>query len=212
MGAGLPEYLLIFRKPATDNSNAYADTPVTHSKKDYTRGRWQIDAHAHWNSNGERLFDESFLRKHDLDEILKIWKSLEFENGYNYEEHVQLCETLDKIGKLPTSFMSLPPQSYSDDVWTDINRMNTLNSEQARRNLTKHICPLQIDIIKRCIERYSNKGDIVLDPFGGICSVPYQAVMMDRFGVSVELNTDYYKDGLKHMKRAELKNAQISMF
>jgi DNA modification methylase len=212
MGAGLPEYLLVFRKPATDNSNAYADTPVTHSKKDYTRGRWQLDAHAHWNSNGERLFDEAFLRKHDLDEILKIWKGLEFENGYDYDMHVDLCEKLDKIGKLPTSFMSIPPQSYSNDVWTDVNRMNTLNSDQARRNLTKHICPLQIDIIKRCIERYSNKGDVVLDPFGGIMSVPYQAAIMDRYGVGIELNTDYYKDGLKHLKRVELKSLQTSLF
>lgn len=118
----------------------------------------------------------------------------------------------DGVGKLPSSFMALPPQSFCEDVWDDITRMKTLNSEQARRNLTKHICPLQLDIIERLIERFSNKGDVVLDPFGGIMSVPYQAALMERYGLGVELNTDYYKDGLKHLKRVEVKQSVLELF
>ncbi len=108
---------------------------------------------------------------------------------------------------IPTNKSVLPPISINPDVWTDISRMNTLNLEQARKNESKHICPLQLDIIERLIERYSNKGETVGDFFGGIMSVPYQAVKMGRKGWGCELNTSYWKDGIKHLKSAELKQA-----
>lgn len=212
MGAGMPEYILIFRKTPSDIQNSYADIPVVKEKDNYSRGRWQLDAHSHWNSNGQRLFDENFLKRLDLSEVLKLWQALGLEDDYDFERHVELCEKLDELGKLPTSFMAIPPQTQNDDVWIDVNRMNTLNSDQARKNLTKHICPLQLDIIQRLIDRYSNQNEVVLDPFGGIMSVPYQAVKMGRFGVGIELNTDYYKDGLKHLKLTEIKQNQLSLF
>src|SRR3546814_7776947 len=53
MGAGVPEYLLIFRKPPTDRSNGYADVPVVKDKEAFTRGRWQFDAHGFTRSNGK---------------------------------------------------------------------------------------------------------------------------------------------------------------
>jgi DNA modification methylase len=205
MGVGLPEYVLLFRKAPSDNSNAYADLPVVHSKEEYERARWQLDAHSYWKSNGERLLDSEFLRKTELDVVLKIWKELEFTEGYDYNRHVEICKKLDELGKLPTTFMSTPPISNNPDVWTDIVRMNTLNSEQARKNLTKHICPLQLDLIARCIERYSNKGDIVLDPFGGVMSVPFQALKMGRYGIGIELNSEYWADGVKHLRNEEMK-------
>jgi DNA modification methylase len=114
---------------------------------------------------------------------------------------------LEDIGKLPATFMAVPPISNNPDVWTDITRMNTLNSEQAKKNEVKHICPLQLDIIERLIERYSNPGETVGDFFGGIMSVPYQAVKMGRKGWGCELNTSYWKDGIKHLRSAELKQA-----
>jgi DNA modification methylase len=212
MGTGLPEYILVFRKAPTESSNAYADIPVVHSKDEYTRAQWQLDAHAYWKSSGETLFSTEHLKQLDLDDILKRWISVD-ENGiYSYEKHVALCKTLDELGKLPTSFMAIPPTSQNPDVWHDVTRMNTLNSTQAQKSLTKHICPLQLDIIQRLIERYSNKGETVLDPFGGIMSTPYQANLMERFGIGIELNTDYYKDGLKHLKSVEVKQSQLSIF
>ena len=54
MGVGSPEYVLLFHKPQTDRSRGYADTPVAKSKADYTRARWQVDAHAFWRSSGDR--------------------------------------------------------------------------------------------------------------------------------------------------------------
>jgi len=64
-------------------------------------------------------------------------------------------------------------------------------------------CPLQIDIVDRLINRYSNPGDVVLDPFGGIMTVPTRAVALGRFGVGVELNSDYFRDGLGYLQQAD---------
>jgi hypothetical protein len=213
MGVGMPEYVLIFRKPATDKSNAYADLPVVHSKEEYKRGRWQLDAHDYWKSDGKRLISIDDLKRLELKHILKLWEAYNVEGEYDFKLHEQLCVDLDEIGKLPTTYMAVPPISNNPEVWTDITRMQTLNSDQVRKSLTKHICPLQLDMIERVIERYSNKGEVVLDPFGGIMSVPYQAVKMGRKGVGIELNKEYWSDGIKHLKHAELAGKkELSLF
>jgi DNA modification methylase len=99
--------------------------------------------------------------------------------------------------------MVVAPGSWHPDVWDDVNRMRTLNGEQARKELEMHICPLQFDIVERIIERFSNKGDLVLDPFGGLMTVPYMAVKMGRRGYGIELNEDSYWDGIGYLKMAE---------
>jgi DNA modification methylase len=212
MGAGLPEYVLIFRKAPTSSDNAYADLPVTHAKEEYTRAQWQLDAHAFWKSSGDRLFKIDELKKLNLSQILELWKCFEAENNYDYKRHVELCEMLDSIDRLPSTFMTIPPQSNDPDVWDDITRMNTLNTNQTRGNLEKHICPLQLDIIERCIERYTNKGELVLDPFAGIMSVPYQALKMERKAIGIELNSSYWFDGVKYLRQAESEKLQLKLF
>ena len=123
---------------------------------------------------------------------------------YNYEEHVKLAEELDKDGKLPATFMVVAPGSWNQmEVWDDINRMRTLNSNQKRRRLQMHVCPLQLDIVERIINRYSNEGDLVLDPFGGLMTVPMTAVKMHRRGYGIELNSDYFRDGVGYLQEAE---------
>lgn len=205
MGAGSPEYLLVFRKRPTDISNAYADEPVIKSKQDYTRAKWQLDAHAYWKSSGQRLLDPAEVRKMDLSIIGKIWKEFDINEVYNHPMHVEICEVLDGVGKLPARFMAIPPRSNNEWVWDDINRMNTLNTRQAKRNKEKHVCPLQFDIIDRAIIRYSNEGDKVLDPFGGVMSVPYRCVSLKRYGIGVELNEQYWNDGVFYCKEADYK-------
>lgn len=101
--------------------------------------------------------------------------------------------------------MTIPPTSNNDLVWTDINRMNTLNANQANRKKEKHICPLQLDIIERLINRFTMKGDIVDDPFGGLLSTAYKALEMGRGAISAEINPDYYDDGLFYLKSIEYK-------
>lgn len=203
MGVGCPEYVLLFRKLPTDTSKAYADTPVTKSKADYSRGRWQIDAHAYWRSSGDRLVTKDELKEVSVNKLQKVYTQFSKSNVYNYDEHVALAEKLDKENKLPASFMVIAPASWNDTVWDDINRMRTLNAEQRRRDMQIHVCPLQLDIIERLITRYSNEGDIVLDPFGGIGSTPMTAIKMGRYGIGIELNPDYFRDGVGYCKAEE---------
>ena len=108
--------------------------------------------------------------------------------------------------------MTLAPASHCDDVWTDVNRMRTLNGSQTSRGLANHVCPLQFDIVDRLIERYSNKGELVFDPFGGLFTVPYRAILKGRKGRAVELNTSYFMDGLKYLEAAEKEVDMPSLF
>jgi DNA modification methylase len=212
MGAGMPEYVLIFRKLPSDLSNAYADTPVQKSKAEYTRADWQIDAAGLWRSNGNRLLDPEIMRCMPMEDIKRWWIEFSRAGGYSHEAHVELAKALEEIGKLPASFMLFPAVSRNKDIWTDIARMRTLNTEQSRRNQEMHVCPLQLDIIKRLITRYTNQGDIVLDPFGGIGSVPFQALKMGRKAVSVELNGEYWRCSVGYQEMAEAENAVPTLF
>ncbi|MCK5617456.1 DNA methylase N-4, partial [Candidatus Pacearchaeota archaeon] len=92
------------------------------------------------------------------------------------------------------------------------NRMLTLNTDQTQKQKQNHICPLQFDIVDRLIDRYSNKGDIIHDPFGGIMTVPYRAIKKDRRGSAVELNAEYFNDGIPYLKVAELKILAPTLF
>jgi DNA modification methylase len=196
MGAGSPEYILLFHKPQTDRSRGYADVPVTKSKEDYTRAQWQVDAHAFWRSSGNR-------------QLFTKWS---LENIYSYESHVKIGKELDARGNLPSTFMTLAPGSHNDYVWHDVNRMLTLNGKQKSKNLQMHVCPLQFDIVDRLITRYSNEGDLVFDPFGGLFTVPFRAIKLGRKGRASELNTGYFLDGLKYLEAAERDAAMPTLF
>lgn len=212
MGVGCPEYVLLFRKLPTDTSTAYADTPVVKSKEEYGRGRWQIDAHAYWRSSGNVLLDKEAIKSMPVDTLQKVYREFSLNNVYDYDEHIKMVEQLDEDNKLPATFMVCAPAAWNEDVWDDINRMKTLNTEQSRRRQQMHVCPLQLDTVERLINRYSNKGDKVLDFFGGIMTVPYLAVKMGRYGVGIELNSDYFRDGVAYCKQADLEKATPTLF
>ena len=212
MGVGCPEYILLFRKLPTDHSKAYADEPVRKSKEEYTRAQWQIDAHAYWRSSGDRKLTKDELISMPVKDLQAAYRRYSRDTVYSYDEHVQMAKQLDKDGKLPASFMVVAPGSWTDKVWDDINRMRTLNTEQSRKRLEMHICPLQIDIVRRIISRYSNPGDVVFDPFAGLFTVPEEAVKMGRYGYGIELNTDYFRDGVGYCKSAEATIDQPTLF
>ena len=95
-------------------------------------------------------------------------------------------------------------QEWASPVWMTINQSNTLQRTSARDEKDeKHICPLQLDVIERCIELYSNEGEVVLSPFGGIGSEIYQALKMKRKGIGIELKNTYYQQAVKNCKNAE---------
>lgn len=212
MGVGCEEYVLLFRKLPTDTSNAYADVPVKKDKKDYTRGQWQIDAHGYWRSSGNRLISKDELEAIPVKNLQKVYRQYSRSRVYNYEEHVKLANELDKDGKLPASFMVVAPGSWNESVWDDINRMRTLNTQQRLKRKQMHLCPLQLDIVERLVDRYSNPGEIVLDPFGGLMTVPLVALKKDRKGIGIELNPDYFRDGLGYLKTEEAKKMEPTLF
>ena len=212
MGVGCPEYVLLFRKLPTDRSKAYADTPVAKSKKEYTRARWQIDAHGYWRSSGDRLLTKEEVLSFPVSDLQRVYRKYSRESVYDYREHVVMAEKLDKDGKLPASFMVVAPGSWTDEVWDDINRMRTMNTLQAKKGRQLHVCPLQIEIVDRLIERYSNVGDTIFDPFGGLMTVPVRALHLGRHGMATELNSDYFRDGVGYLKAEEMKKEEPSLF
>lgn len=212
MGVGCPEYILLFRKLPTDTSKAYADDPVCKSKEEYTRAQWQIDAHGYWRSSGDRLVSKDELESFPVNKLQAMYRSYSRDHVYSYDEHVALAKKLDADGKLPATFMVVAPGSWNESVWDDISRMKTFNTTQSRRRQELHVCPLQIDIVERLLNRYSNPGDVVLDPFGGIMTVPTLAVQHGRYGIGVELNTDYFRDGVAYLKEADMEQGVFTLF
>lgn len=183
MGCGLPEYLLLFRKPPTYNNDQYADTPIQKSKAAYSRGRWQIDAHSFWRSDGNRILLPS--------------------ERYDYEAHVGRLEEKESNGNLPARFFYEPPVSTTDWVWDDITFMRSLNSNQSQKRQENHMCPLPFDIVERVIRLYSNEGDLVLDPFAGLFTVIYKAIAMGRRGYGTEIHPPYFGDGVRYCQDIE---------
>lgn len=212
MGVGCEEYLLLFRKLPTDTGRAYADVPVRKDKSEYTRAQWQIDAHGYWRSSGDRLVTKAELQAAPVSKLQALYRKYSRQNVYNYEEHVRLAKQLDADGRLPATFMVCAPGSWTDSVWDDINRMRTLNTSQRLKKREMHICPLQLDVIERAINRWSNPEDLILDPFGGLMSVPYMAVKAGRRGIGIELNADYFRDGLGYLQEADAQQDVPTLF
>ncbi|MBQ6721793.1 MAG: site-specific DNA-methyltransferase [Clostridia bacterium] len=103
-------------------------------------------------------------------------------------------------------------QKYASPVWMDINPNDTLQYKSAREEQDeRHICPLQLQVIQRGIELWSNPGDTVLTPFMGIGSEAYMAVKMGRRAVGVELKDSYYRQAVRNVKNA-LENMQTDLF
>lgn len=212
MGVGCPEYVLLFRKLPTDTSTAYADVPVMKTKEEYTRAQWQLDAHGFWRSSGDRLLSKEELKNTPVDRLQAVYRKYSRESVYSYDEHVEIAKKLDADGHLPATFMVVAPGSWSDEVWDDVNRMRTLNTTQSQRRQTLHVCPLQFDIVDRLINRYSNEGDIIFDPFGGIGTVPLRAIKMHRRGLMTELNEGYFRDAVGYLDAEEAKIDTPTLF
>jgi DNA modification methylase len=104
-------------------------------------------------------------------------------------------------------------QKYASPVWMDIRQTNTLNYRIARSEKDeKHICPLQLDTIERCLILWSNPGDIVLSPFAGIGSEGYQSLLMKRKFIGVELKKSYFNVMVENLKNADIKSNDKGFF
>jgi DNA-directed RNA polymerase subunit RPC12/RpoP len=178
----------------------------------YSRGRWQIDARAKWNSSGNRFLSPDELRQFPIDRINKYFSEWAKNTVYDFKTHVEIAETLENMNKLPSTFETLRVPARSEYVWSNINRMITLNNHQTQKKLINHICPLQFDIVDRTIDRYSNPGELVDDPFEGLGTVPYRSLKKKRRAYGCDLSQSYWKDGLGYLRAAELEANAPTLF
>ena len=191
-GVGMPEYLLLFRRPHTKTADGgqWSDERVTMDPDAYPLPRWQLDANSLWRSDGKRQ--------------LMPWEA----DGYSYATHVAYLEELDRKILLGRAH-GQPLPTDNPWVWWDISRIDVLNGRLAKEaEDEKHICPLQLDLIERCVTRWSNAGDVVRDYFAGIGSVPFVAMQHGRRGVGIELKRSYYEVGRRYLEDLELQQAQ----
>lgn len=116
----------------------------------------------------------------------------------------------DAFDNLPDDIL----KKYANPCWYDIKRTNVLNNYKGAKDQKdeKHICPLQLDIIERCIAMWSNKGDTVFTPFMGIGSEIYQAVKMGRNGIGIELKESYYDLAIRNVESVANLDLQTSLF
>lgn len=212
MGVGCPEYILLFRKLPTDRSKAYADVRVEKDKSEYPLSQWQLDAHAFWRSSGDRLLTPDELARLKMGDRMRRFHEYSRGHVYDYDAHVALSQALEDRQAISREFMTLAPASTHPDVWDDVNRMKTLNTTQSQRRKQLHVCPLQIDIVDRIINRYSNAGDLVLDPFGGLGTVGVRALNKGRRAYTIELNPDYFRDAVGYLRAEEVEVEQPSLF
>ncbi len=141
--AGMPDYLLIFRKPVGGKSEKTPE-PVLHDEKAYPVTRWQ---------------------------------------------------------------------EIASPVWTTIDQTDVLNVRVAREDKDeRHLCPLQLDVIERCLTLYSNKGDTVFSPFLGIGSEGHVSLRMGRKFIGTELKEAYYRQAVKNLIDAESKGEASDLF
>jgi hypothetical protein len=119
----------------------------------------------------------------------------------------------ERVSHTPDTFPVSLWQQYASPVWMDINPSETLQKESARENDDeRHICPLQLQVIQRALELWTNPGDTVLSPFGGIGSEGYQSIKMGRKYIGFELKESYYRCAVKNLIRIENEKKESKLF
>jgi hypothetical protein len=104
-------------------------------------------------------------------------------------------------------------QRYASPVWMDINQSNTLNARLAKeQGDDRHVCPLQLDVIERCLQLWTNPGDIVLSPFAGIGSEGVGSLRIGRRFVGVELKESYFRWACRYLEQEEKTQKQVRLF
>ena len=169
-----PDYLLLFKKKGE------IEEPVTHE----------------FGMNN--YFGETPI----LPNILQAWNNANNSNLTSEQlwEHLNLINESNKITKLNHYVW----QRYASSVWDDIRIDNVLPFKDSREeDDEKHVHPLQLDVIDRCVYLWSNPNDVVLTPFMGVGSEVYSPVSMGRKGIGIELKDSYFKQAILNMKEAK---------
>lgn len=182
-----PDYLLLFKKKGE------IEVPVTH----------------------EFGLEEYFGETPILPNILKAWNNANDTNLTSDElwDHLQKINESDSVSKLNHYIW----QRYASSVWDDVRIDNVLPYRDSREeDDEKHVHPLQLDVIDRSVQLWSNPNEVVLTPFMGVGSEVYSPVSQGRKAIGIELKESYYKQAIINMKHAsnrfKNKNEQKSLF
>jgi DNA modification methylase len=191
---GTPDYLMVFRNQSGD----YAD-PV--------------------RSDGERFARYVGMEPPDCD--AEMWMTRDGKKA----RPEGFRRVAPKDGRWPTHCPFEPGteaarvwsiavwQRYASPVWMDIDQSDTLNFRIARSDADqKHMCPLQMQVVERCVELWTNPGDVVFSPFAGIGSEPYGAVRCGRRGLGMELKPEYFRWGCRFLAGLEEEMSRPSLF
>lgn len=183
-----PDYLLLFRKPG---ENA-------------VKVRGDVDNDT-WISWAEAIWDEAPMSRGDLlSEAAAFWDAKGTPDEGTPPTREEFLEFVRSMDAAP---------ARNPLVWDDIREGRTLNAHRARDNGDeKHVCPLQLDLIKRCIRLWSNPGELVLSPCGGIGSEPYAAVRLGRRAVSCELKPSYWRTAVDNLRQLEEELSRPTLF
>ncbi len=153
----------------------------------------------------KQLRADSTFSRQGLPEYLLIFRKW----PRNEEEEAQIEPVTHTKEEFPLEIW----QRYASPVWFDIRQTRVLNVEQAREGPDeKHICPLQLDVIERCLHLWSNPGETIFDPFTGIGSSGYIAIKNNRRFVGCELKGSYFTTAQKYLKEAIMAKSQTALF
>jgi len=180
---GMADYLLVFRKPPRDGDGLMSAEPIpTPAGLD----RWVGDEQ--YDPRGELVHPSPYARESKL-----------------------RCNVDGTVHQASQSILLW--QRYAEPVWWDIDQMDVLDSDGARAaGDEKHICPLQLGVIRRSLYLWSQPGETVLSPFAGIGSEGVVSVEEGRRFVGIELKESYWVRAIRHLKAAEVRAGQRGLF
>lgn len=179
---GMPEYILVMRK---DSRGGKTGEPVRHAVNKWGDEKWEADSLALGKEWCERLVKEGLI------------------DGVNQDLVLRLAEM--------AKFQLKQWQEWASPVWMDNHGSDVLNARfKGSEKDEKHLCPMPLEYIRRCLTLYSNPGDVVFDPFSGIGSTGTQAVSMFRKFIGTELKPEYARQAAKFIAGSE--NTQGNLF
>lgn len=178
---GMPEYILVMRK---DSRGGKVGEPARNAVNKWGGEKWEADALALGKEWCERLVKEGLI------------------DGVNQDLVLRLAE----MAKFPLKQW----QEWASPVWMDNHASDVLNARfKGSEKDERHLCPMPLEYIRRCLTLYSNPGDVVFDPFTGIGSTGTQAVTMYRKFIGTELKDEYAIQAEKFIRSSEVRQGSL---
>lgn len=188
--------------------------PVTERERTNNNGLLHKTATRDRSQLRQGMADYMIMMRKETSENLMSDEPVTNEDGSGFNHYIGNCDPSTHI-EHPSPYARKKPaggdagrsidiwRRYAEPVWWDINQQNVLNFKVASESKDeKHICPLQLDVIRRCIQIWSNEGDAVLSPFAGIGSEGVGAIDLGRRFIGIELKSQYFNFAEKYLNEA----------